>query len=72
MTTTGEAKKTAAIILRGVAIGYDKLSARSVSFSDLARADCVFVTVHGARIAGPGAILAKATAREHGFRLEFA
>ena len=70
MSATSEAKKTAAIILRGVAIGYDKLTARSVSFQDLARADCIFVKVHAPRISGPGWILAQATAREHGFRLE--
>lgn len=70
MSATSEAKKTAAIILRGVAIGYDKLTARTVSFQDLAREDCVFVKVHGMRLTGPGWILAQATAREHGFRLE--
>ena len=70
MFATNEAKKTAAIILRGVSIGYEKLTARSISFQDLAREDCVFVKVHGIRVNGPGWELARATAREHGFRLE--
>lgn len=68
-----EAKKTAAIILRGYGFEFDGLSAKTVSFSDLARADCVFVKPRGLRIAsvnGDAWNLAKAKAKEHGFRLE--
>lgn len=73
MNLANECKKTAAIILRGCGIGYDKLSARSVNFSDLARAECVFVKAHGAKPLGIyGAFdLAKAQAKDHGFRIEF-
>ena len=71
---TNEHKKTAAIILKGCGIAYDKLSAKTVGFSDLARADCVFVKVHGGRAADgiyAAFDFAKATAKDHGFRLQF-
>ena len=73
MMPTLECKKTAAIILRGAGFTFTKLTAHTVSFTDLARADCVFVKVHGLKpvdgIYGAWD-LARAYAREHGFRLE--
>jgi hypothetical protein len=69
MNITNECKKTAAIILKGCGIGFDKLTAKSVGFSDLARADCVFVKAHGLRVNGGAWQLAQAVAREHGFRI---
>ena len=73
MNLVNECKKTAAIILHGAGIGYDKLTAKTVSFSDLARAERVFVTVHGAKAARyvPCWDTAKAYAREHGFTLQY-
>jgi hypothetical protein len=50
------------------------LTARTVSFEDLARASCVFVTVKGFKpgrlVHGAGAL--EAFARERGFRVQFA
>ena len=71
MSNAAEFKKTAAIILKGCGISYSKLSAKTVSFSDLARAECVYVTVHNLNLGISGAWhLVQATAREHGFRLQ--
>ncbi len=67
-------KKTASIILRGCGIAYTKLTARTVSFVDLARASAVFITAHGAKsatVTGGAFALAKATAKEHGFILVY-
>ena len=48
-----------------------ELTAKTVSFQDLARAECVYVSVHGMNLNLSGAWnLAQATAREHGFRLQ--
>ena len=73
MSYINECKKTAAIILKGCGIGYSRLTAKTVSFMDLARENCVFVTAHGAAPLGIyGAFdLAKAKAKEHGFRISF-
>lgn len=46
-----------------------KLTARTISFSDLARASCVFVKVHG-WTPSPEWSLLQETARAHGFRVE--
>ena len=72
MNQIAECKKTATIILKGAGFTFDKLTARTVSFQDLARAECVFVKPHGLKAAGVyGAWdLARAMARDHGFRLE--
>ena len=71
MNRNNECKKTAAIILNGCGISFTKLSAKTVSFQDLARADCVFVKVHGLNLGLSGAFgLAQATAKEHGFRIQ--
>lgn len=72
MSAIKEAKKTAAIILTGCGFAFDKLTAKTVGFQDLARADCIFVRAHGLR-AGPSGgawALAQAKAKEHGFRIE--
>lgn len=70
MNIANEHKKTAAIILKGLDITYDKLTAKTWDFTDLGRDSRVFVTVHGIRFNSVNTWeLAKATAREHGFRL---
>ena len=69
MTRANECKKTAAIILRGCGVNYDRLTAREVGFEDLARASRVFVKVHGIKPGG-APNLACATARDHGFTLQ--
>ena len=70
MNYAHECKKTAAIILKGLAIGYNTLTAKTVSFEDLARESKVFVTVHGIRFHSVNTWrLAQAIAREHGFIL---
>jgi hypothetical protein len=70
MSITNECKKTAAIILKGCGISCQKLTAKEVSFEDLARGSRVFVTVHGINLGVSGAWdLARATAKEHGFIL---
>ena len=47
--TINEAKKNLTAHLLGLGVTYTKLSAKSVSFIDLARVVRVFVTVHGAK-----------------------
>lgn len=53
----------------GLSIPYDKVTAKTVDFSDLARAKCVFVTVHGWKPNRSFEYL-KAFAIRHGFRLQ--
>lgn len=48
----------------------NKLTAKTIDFSDLARASCVFVTVHGWR-PDPLAAELERLAGEHGFRVIF-
>lgn len=70
MSLPNECKKTAAIILKGLDISYSKLTAKTIGFQDLARASCVFVTVHDIKFNSVNTWgLAKATAKDHGFRL---
>jgi hypothetical protein len=45
--STHEAKKITREALDRLALPYTRLSARTVDFTDLARASAVFVTVHG-------------------------
>lgn len=45
--TTHAAKKVVQAFLDEHKLTYTKLSARTIDFIDLARAKCVFVTVHG-------------------------
>lgn len=45
--TPNEAKKIAAQALTDYGWSFEKLTAKTVSFSDLARASAIFVTVHG-------------------------
>lgn len=55
------------LVKRGLA--YERLSAQTVSFSDLARGGCVFVRVHG-WTPDPSFEALEAVARQHGFRVE--
>lgn len=48
--TTHQAKKDLAAKLSAVGITFERLSAKTVSFADLARCAPVFVTIHGAAI----------------------
>lgn len=45
--TVHEAKRDARSRMDAHGIGYSQITARTVSFSDLARARVIFVTVHG-------------------------
>jgi hypothetical protein len=47
MTTTDSAKKIIKEVLEKEGLTYTRLTARTVSFSDLGRGDIVFVTIHG-------------------------
>ncbi len=49
-----------------------RLTARTVVFSDLARASCVFVTIHGWQPSADAADQIAGLAIRHGFRVEFA
>lgn len=70
MSLPNECKKTAAIILQGLDITYSKLTAKTISFEDLARDSRVFVTVHDIKFNSVNTWeLAKKTAAQHGFRL---
>ncbi len=45
--TPAQAKKIIAAELQARYLPYTKLTARTIDFSDLARASCIFVTIHG-------------------------
>lgn len=45
--TPNQAKNTIKAELLALSIPYTRLSARTINFSDLARATCIFVTIHG-------------------------
>ena len=45
--TPQKAKKLTAEKLASVGASFTKLTAKSISFQDLARDNCVFITVHG-------------------------
>ena len=47
MITTNKAKKEIKEFLDNNNLQYDKLTARTISFSDLARGSCIFVKIHG-------------------------
>ena len=48
---------------------YDRLSAKTISFVDMGRGDCVFVKIHGWK---PSPVYGEleAIAKTHGFRIE--
>ena len=68
--THSRAKKIIAKFLDERKLFYVKLTAKKVGFTDLARGDVIFVTIHGWR---PNPATADVTklARENGFRVEF-
>lgn len=68
--TTHEAKKLLRDELDRRELPYDKLSARTIGFSDLARTDMVFVTVHGWE-PNPVATELNQFASDHGFRVSY-
>lgn len=70
MISTTEAKKVTAVFLSEHALPYEKLSARTVGFSDLGRGDSVFVKVHG-WTPDPAAGELRAHAHANGFCVEF-
>ncbi len=67
---TREAKRLISTELNERGLSYDKLTARTVSFTDLARGQAVFVTVHGWK-PDPASGELKRLAKESGFRVRF-
>jgi hypothetical protein len=66
---TSEAKR---IIANGLAVLHHqpyKLTAKTISFQDLARADCIFVKIHG-WMPSPDWSALDNLARGNGFRIE--
>lgn len=68
---TRQAKKLVRQWLEERGLPYDKLTAKDVSFSDLARASEVFVRIHGWE-PNPAWTELKNLARENGFYVEAA
>ena len=71
--TIREAKEIARKALHTQGLTFEKLSARTISFSDLARASCIFVKVHGlgVEISQPNAWdTAKKMCKQNGFCIE--
>jgi hypothetical protein len=68
--TTAAAKKLAHGWLSERNLPFTKLTARTVGFQDLARADCVFVTVEGWK-ADPKNGEVENLAKANGFRVSF-
>ena len=66
---TRQAKKIIASKLNELGLSYTKLTARTIHFSDLARASCIFVRVHGWQ-PNPAWSELKALAIANGFRVE--
>lgn len=68
-TKPSEAKKIVAQRLTELGLPAYKLTAKSIDFSDLARAKCVFVKIHGW---APNPLWRELdhTARMYGFRIE--
>jgi hypothetical protein len=67
--TANEAKRIIKNELDNRGLAYTKLTARTVSFVDLARASCIFVCVHGWQPNPQWAELRR-IAVEHSFRIE--
>lgn len=68
--TTHAAKKVVQAFLDEHKLTYTKLSARTIDFTDLMRAKCVFVTVFGWQVSPKGADLER-LAVANGFRVQF-
>jgi hypothetical protein len=64
-----QAKKIIQAELEKHNLPYEKLTARTISFSDLARASCVFVKIHGWQ-PNPAWEELRAVAVANGFRIE--
>jgi len=67
--TTNEAKKIIMDHMVKHGIHFDKLTAKTVGFSDLARGRMIFVKIHGWRPC-PALLGIKDLAKENGFRVE--
>lgn len=67
--TVNEAKWLIKAELERRKLPYTKLTARTIDFTDLARASCVFVKVHG-WVPNPQWTELKAIAVANGFRIE--
>jgi len=67
--TTNEAKKIVAAELQKRNLPYTKLTAKTVDFSDLARATCIFVKIHGWQ-PNPAWDEIRQVAVAHGFRIQ--
>ena len=68
MTPT-QAKKLIQAELVSRSLPFTKLTARTISFADLARAECIFVTIHGWR-PNPQWESLRQLAVANGFRIE--
>ena len=68
MTATIAKRLLAAFLTETLGVSFEKLTAKTVGFQDLARTDCVFVTVHGFRDWAMWPEV-KAFARNNGFRV---
>lgn len=70
--TIAEAKKAARNFLKFHDVGFERLTAKTVSFSDLARAGMVFVTAHNCTGLTPAkAEDIRSAARSLGFRIQY-
>ena len=69
--TPHAAKKIIKQELERLKVPHTKLSAKTVSFADLARADCVFVKIHGWKPeSAPHWDALDALAKKNGFRVQ--
>lgn len=69
MVTVGQAKKIVKSELERRDLPFTKLTARTIDFTDLARASCVFVKIHGWQ-PNPAFDEIRAVAVANGFRIE--
>ena len=67
--TTGQAKKIIASELEKRGLPFTKLTAKTVDFTDLARANCIFVKIHGWQ-PNPAWDELRAIAVQNGFRIQ--
>jgi len=65
-----ETKRVTKLYLEELALPYDKITARTVSFCDLARGSCIFVTIHGWTPNSYGEEI-RFFAKRNGFRILF-
>ena len=68
--TVHQAKKIIKQFLDERGLKYEKIRGRTIDFTDLARASCIFVEVHG-WTPNPAAIDAIDLAVKNGFRVQF-